>query len=225
MELWGINKRNILIVGKNLAKRLMHPRRPRYIITGNLLQAFSDFPGKLVSFTTTSGDIRKGILMPENWQPKKGGESVILPIGKALVYIKKMSEGNSIVTTNDIAIYCHHDAFKIISPKRGALKEFYTDQDIISLLYNKRDGFEMVSGQMVANMEKHNIGQLIEIMDDKFKMSVKVSESLFDVLMDGQTIKPATRDNLTERAKARLKEDKQNFEIRESRQSHKNRPR
>lgn len=193
------------------------PRRSRFIVTGNLLQAFSDFPGKLVSFTTKDGDVRKGILMPDNWQPKKGSEAVIMPIGKASAYIIKMSGGNSIITTNDIALYSRGDSFKIISPKRGALKEFYTDQDIVALLFNKRDGFEMVSGQMVAYIEAANMPKLISIMDDRYKMSVKVSDSLYDVLLDGKEIENTFKqDVLTEKAKKKYEEDKRNFEGRKT---------
>jgi len=189
-------------------------RRERYIITGNLLQAFSDFPGKLVSFTTNDGGIRKGILMPPAWKPKEGGQSVIVPIGKAMNYIKNMSEGNSVVTTNDIAIYRNSKGFKIISPKRSALKTFYTDRDIISLLFNKRDGFEMISGQMVAFVEKDNIGSLVEIMQQRYSMSITISESLFEVLHQGGPVKTSHKDPLTARAEQRFRYDKENFEKR-----------
>ena len=66
-------------------KQKTKDRGIRYIITGNLLQAFGSESGKLVSYTTIEGQTKKGILMPEEWQPKEMGQrKITVPIIKAL---------------------------------------------------------------------------------------------------------------------------------------------
>src|SRR6185437_13290927 len=56
-------------------------RKIRHIITGNLLQAFSGFKGKLVSYTTLDGQVKKGILLPEYWDPgEQVADNVTVPI-------------------------------------------------------------------------------------------------------------------------------------------------
>lgn len=78
-------------------------RRIRHIITGNLLQAFSDFKGKLVSYTTMSGET-KGILMPENWNPgEQVQDKVVVPILKAAPIVKSLVQNSQIVTNNGLS--------------------------------------------------------------------------------------------------------------------------
>jgi len=45
-------------------------RVKRYIVTNNILQAFKDYKGKLIEFTTKEGLIKKGILLPDNFEPR-----------------------------------------------------------------------------------------------------------------------------------------------------------
>lgn len=44
-------------------------RVKRYIVTGNILQAFRDFDGRLIEYTTEDGLVRKGLLLPDNFNP------------------------------------------------------------------------------------------------------------------------------------------------------------
>lgn len=90
-------------------------RRPRHIITGNLLQAFSDFKGKLVSYTTSNGETKKGILLPENWNPgEQVQDKVVVPIAKALPIVKSLVQNAHIITNNGISFFKSGDYFKII---------------------------------------------------------------------------------------------------------------
>ena len=46
-------------------------KRTAYIVTGNILQAYSvNKQGQLVSYTTDNGQIKQGILLPENYKPE-----------------------------------------------------------------------------------------------------------------------------------------------------------
>jgi len=73
-------------------------------LTGNLLQAFSDFKGKLVSYTTMNGETKKGILMPENWNPGEQVQGrVVVPILKAAPIIKSITPNSHIATNNGLS--------------------------------------------------------------------------------------------------------------------------
>src|SRR5690606_10405194 len=74
-------------------------RKLRHVITGNVLQAFSAYKGKLVSYTMIDGGVRKGILMPEYWEPgNEVQQKTVVPISRALKIIRSITIGSSITT-------------------------------------------------------------------------------------------------------------------------------
>jgi hypothetical protein len=157
-------------------------RKIRHIITGNLLQAFSDYKGKLVSYTTIDGATKKGILMPDNWIPKEETNGKVnVPIGKALKVIASLTVGNSINTNNGVGIIRHSNYYKIIVPashQRGGM--FYKDADILKLV--EKNNFEKLSDKMVALLNLDNINKLIEILQNKHGSNVTLSASQFDII-------------------------------------------
>ncbi|HYD20244.1 MAG TPA: strawberry notch C-terminal domain-containing protein, partial [Flavipsychrobacter sp.] len=105
-------------------------RKIRHIITGNLLQAFSDFKGKLVSYTTIDGKTLKGILMPENWNPgEQVQDKVVVPIIKALPLLKSLVNGHHIITNNGISFFRQGSYYKVIVPgSRAKGGDIYLDK-------------------------------------------------------------------------------------------------
>ena len=157
-------------------------RKIRHIITGNLLQAFADFKGKLVSYTLMDGGVKKGILMPENWQPSEATKGKVnVPIGKAAKIIASLTQGAAISTNNGITIGRTPYNFKIITAasrqKAGAI---YLDEDILKLV--DKGKFEMTADKMVATMDTKHIHQLVEILQAKHNSSVTLSASQFDAI-------------------------------------------
>jgi hypothetical protein len=61
-------------------------RKIRHIVTGNLLQAFNDIKGKLVSYTTLSGQVKK--LEGKNNFEKTSDKMVAMLLEKVFRYIK-----------------------------------------------------------------------------------------------------------------------------------------
>ena len=157
-------------------------RKIRHIITGNLLQAFSDYKGKLVSYTTIDGATKKGILMPDNWIPKEETNGKVnVPIGKALKVIASLTVGNSINTNNGVGLIRHSNYYKIIVPashQRGGM--FYKDTDILKLV--EKNNFEKLSDKMVALLNLNNINKLVEILQNKHGSNVTLSASQFDII-------------------------------------------
>ena len=157
-------------------------RKVRHIITGNLLQAFADYKGKLVSYTLSDGGVKKGILMPDNWQPSETTKGkVIVPIAKALKVVASLTQGASISTNNGITIGRTPYDYKIITAasrqKAGAI---YLDEDILKLVDKHK--FEMTSDKMVANMDVKYIKELAEILQSKHGSSFTLSASQFDMI-------------------------------------------
>ena len=157
-------------------------RKIRHIITGNLLQAFSDYKGKLVSYTTIDGATKKGILMPDNWIPSEETKGKVnVPIGKALKIIVSLGIGSSINTNNGVGIIRQRDNYKIIVPasrQRGGT--FYLDTDILPLVENRK--FEKLADKMVAVMDLKHINKLVEILQSKHGCNITLSASQFDII-------------------------------------------
>jgi len=157
-------------------------RKVRHIITGNLLQAFADFKGKLVSYTLMEGGTKKGILMPENWQPSEISKGkVSVPIGKAFKVVASLTQGSSISTNNGITIGRMYDNYKIITAaSRKAAGSIYLDEDILKLV--DKNKFEMQSDKMVATMDTKHIKEFVNILQSKHGSSVTLSASQFDMI-------------------------------------------
>jgi predicted RNA methylase len=152
-------------------------RRTRHIITGNLLQAFSDFKGKLVSYTTNDSKTIKGILMPENWNPgEQVQDRVVVPILKALPLIKSLTQNNQIVTNNGLSIFKTGENFKlIIAASRARGGDIYLDKQILELV--EKNNFEKVSDKMVAILPEKKIGKLAELLQTNHSCSTTIRSS------------------------------------------------
>jgi hypothetical protein len=71
-------------------RKVVKSRRKGYIITGNILQA-ANYPGKIIKYTTEDGQIKDGILMPDNFDPAKVfGNDVLVSAEDAVEYFLQM---------------------------------------------------------------------------------------------------------------------------------------
>jgi len=149
-------------------------RRIRHIITGNLLQAFSDLKGKLVSYTTIDKQVKKGILMPENWNPgEQIQDNIVVPILKALPIIKSLVQGKHIVTNNGLSIFRNGDYFKlIIAASRARGGDIYLDKEILEIV--EKNNFEKTSDKMVAMLPERNINRLVELLQTNHSCSLTI---------------------------------------------------
>ncbi len=161
-------------------------RKTRHIVTGNLLQAFSDFRGKLVNYTTIDGKIEKGILLPDNWiMDEQVQDKVSIPVIKALSLIKSITTGHSIVTTTGIGFVRQPDNYKIIVPmSRKVAGDIYLDKDLLVLV--EGNNFNRVADRMVAQLPLHAIEDFVRIIQDRHTCSVMVSRYQFNQ-MEKQT--------------------------------------
>ena len=160
-------------------------RKIRHIVTGNLLQAFSDVKGKLVSYTTSDGQVKKGILMPEHWNPgEQVQDKVVVPIQKALPIIKSLTASNQIVTNNGLSIFKTGSYFKlIISAARSKGGDIYLDKDILRLV--EKNNFEKTADKMVAMLPENRIDDLVALLQDHHSCSITISTHQLNNLQKG----------------------------------------
>ncbi len=188
-------------------------RKIRHIITGNLLQAYGDLKGKLVSYTTKSGETKKGILMPESWNPAENiGDKVVVPILRAMTIIKSLSQNAAMFTDGDIGIFRYGDDFKIIVPgsrQRGG--DVYLDKDILELVVN--NNFEKTSDKMTAVLPAKKLQAFLEIVQRKLSASVTLTTLQFDMIKDEAPPKRVTKAKILLPPKGEEKESKENIRI------------
>jgi DNA modification methylase len=191
-----MDKEELLHEWENAIKESTHDRRIRHIITGNLLQAFSDFKGKLVSYTTNEEEVKKGILMPENWIPaEQVGDKIVVPISKAMTIIKSLTNGAAIFTNNNIGIFRHGDSYKVIVPSsRAKAGEIYLDEELLSIVDG--NNFNKVSDRMVATFPNKKLETFIDILQRKFSSAVTLTSLQFDIIKDEKHERHSTRKKI-----------------------------
>ena len=177
-----LEKEALLAKWESSIKESTVDRKIRHIITGNVLQAFSAYKGKLVSYTTIDGGIRKGILMPEYWEPGNDvQQKTVVPVSRAMKIIRSLTTGASITTKNGVSIFKQPGKFKIVvSAARSKGGDTFLDPDLLTLVDN--NNFEKVSDRMTATVSEDRIVDFVQILQEKFNDSVSLSPSQYDLI-------------------------------------------
>ncbi|HNL46332.1 MAG TPA: strawberry notch C-terminal domain-containing protein, partial [Cyclobacteriaceae bacterium] len=178
-----LDKEALLAKWESAIKENTVDRKLRHIITGNVLQAFGAYKGKLVSYTTIDGGIKKGILMPEYWEPGNSAQQkTVVPISRAMKVIRSMTSGSSITTNNLISIFKQSGiTYKIlVSSARSRGGDVYLDPDILEVV--DRKNFEKVSDKMTAIVHEDNIDRFVEILQEKFNDTISLNPSQYELI-------------------------------------------
>lgn len=158
-------------------------RKDGYIVTGNLMQALVDskdqgLGGQLVKYTTDTGEVKTGILMPDRFDPK--GLTTDAPINSVADKFELSSWHGGIdeVTSSDGEV-----KVKRIDNNRGYYYElrvpkskakggkYFMDEDLLKLVNG--NNFETRGNNMLAEFKPE---QLKPVLDRLSKMGVKVQE-------------------------------------------------
>ena len=143
---------------------------------------------------------------------KNSNSYVVAPIAKLQKHIMSLRSGATISTENKITIARHYDdTFKIIMPKSKTHIPIYTDTDVVRLLENSRDGFEMVSGNMKASVSESKMPKLINLFGERFSLSMKVPRTYFEEYLEKGSKRNDTADSLTKEAMEMFEQDKRQF--------------
>lgn len=158
-------------------------RKNGYIVTGNLMQALVDskdqgLGGQLVKYTTDTGEVKTGILMPDRFDPK--GLTTDAPINSVAEKFELSSWHGGIdeVTSSDGEV-----KVKRVDNNRGYFYElrvpkskakggkYFMDNDLLKLVNG--NNFETRGNNMLAEFKPE---QLKPVLDRLSKMGVKVQE-------------------------------------------------
>ena len=158
-------------------------RKNGYIVTGNLMQALVDskdqgLGGQLVKYTTDTGEVKTGILMPAHFDPK--GLTTDAPINSVTEKFELSSWHGGI----DEVVSLDGDVnvkrvdnnrgyyFELRVPKSKAKGgKYFLDEDLLKLVNG--NNFETRGNNMLAEFKPE---QLKPVLDRLSKMGVKVQE-------------------------------------------------
>lgn len=158
-------------------------RKDGYIVTGNLMQALVDskdqgLGGQLVKYTTDTGEVKTGILMPDRFDPK--GLTTDAPINSVAEKFELSSWHGGIdeVTSSDGEVKVKRmdnhrgNYYEIRVPKSKAKGgKYFLDKDLLKLVNG--NNFETRGNNMLAEFKPE---QLKPVLDRLSKMGVKVQE-------------------------------------------------
>lgn len=158
-------------------------RKTGYIVTGNLMQALVDskdqgLGGQLVKYTTDTGEVKTGILMPDRFDPK--GLTTDAPINSVTDKFELSSWHGGIdeVTSSDGEVKVKRidnnrgNFYELRVPKSKAKGgKYFMDEDLLRLVNG--NNFETRGNNMLAEFKPE---QLKPVLDRLSKMGVKVQE-------------------------------------------------
>lgn len=158
-------------------------RKNGYIVTGNLMQALVDskdqgLGGQLVKYTTDTGEVKTGILMPDRFDPK--GLTTDAPINSVADKFELSSWRGGIdeVTSSDGEVKVKRidnnrgNFYELRVPKSKAKGgKYFLDKDLLKLVNG--NNFETRGNNMLAEFKSD---QLKSVLDRLSKMGVKVQE-------------------------------------------------
>lgn len=158
-------------------------RKDGYIVTGNLMQALVDskdqgLGGQLVKYTTDTGEVKTGILMPDHFDPK--GLTTDAPINSVADKFELSSWHGGIdeVTSSDGEVKVKRidnnrgNYYELRVPKSKAKGcKYFLDKDLLKLVNG--NNFETRGNNMLAEFKPE---QLKPVLDRLSKMGVKVQE-------------------------------------------------
>ena len=158
-------------------------RKDGYIVTGNLMQALVDskdqgLGGQLVKYTTDTGEVKTGILMPDRFDPN--GLTTDAPINSVAEKFELSSWHGGIdeVTSSDGEVKVKRIDnyrgyyFELRVPKSKAKGgKYFMDEDLLKLVDG--NNFETRGNNMLAEFKPE---QLKPVLDRLSKMGVKVQD-------------------------------------------------
>lgn len=158
-------------------------RKDGYIVTGNLMQALVDskdqgLGGQLVKYTTDTGEVKTGILMPDRFDPN--GLTTDAPINSVAEKFELSSWHGGIdeVTSSDGEVKVKRidnnrgNFYELRVPKSKAKGgKYFLDKDLLKLVNG--NNFETRGNNMLAEFKPE---QLKPVLDRLSKIGVNVQE-------------------------------------------------
>lgn len=158
-------------------------RKNGYIVTGNLMQALVDskdqgLGGQLVKYTTDTGEVKTGILMPDRFDPKDLTTDAPINSVTEKFELSSWHGGIDEVTSSDGEVNVKRidnnrgNFYELRVPKSKAKGgKYFMDEDLLKLVNG--NNFETRGNNMLAEFKPD---KLKPVLDRLSKMGVKVQE-------------------------------------------------
>jgi hypothetical protein len=150
------------------------PRTTRYMVTGNLLQAYGTNKGQLISYTDIEGDMRKGMLLPEDY--KVSEQKVRIPISQAAPHVAKSYKvstvDNDVTITNSGYRSGYGDITIDVPLSKQSGGKYFLDKGLQDLVDAR--GFNQRSGRMAASFPREKLQEVLDYLQSKFNLSVEI---------------------------------------------------
>lgn len=190
-------------------------RITRKILTGNILQAFNDVRGQLISYTTIDGSIKKGILLKSDEatnvkEEEKGYVNVPFRKMKDAQYLHNLENGGWALLSNDLRFRKSNDwYFEFHCNKNKKHAPYYTDEKLIKLEEN--NNFNLSGNKMIGKFRFEDIKDFIDIMDD-MRVSVMIPKTMYESYFQSSSADTITTKSEEEaRAEYEFQEDKDSY--------------
>lgn len=154
--------------------RSNNAKETRHIITGNILQAYNG-KGQLVAYTTSDGQLKKGILMPSDFKPEK---TTTVPATRALKTIVNLGQSDTIFTSDKtIGIQkLRGDRYNIqVAAAKSTGGLYFLDPDLRSIVDG--NNFNTIGGKMVGEFDQVLLPKLLTVLQNKFGKTFKVDDA------------------------------------------------
>lgn len=169
-----------------LTKESQANRVTKFIITGNILKGYGNpdyrIGGKLISYTTKDGLIKKGILLPDDF--KVEDIRVQVPINKMLKYVLGMRDGGVLPLYGmDVTLQSRGEfVYLMLKPKNNPYISIKDDSDINGIAWETE--FVKKSGEWQNKFESKIVKNLLNILWEKYKMTASVTQTVFESIKD-----------------------------------------
>lgn len=171
----------LLVEWEKQIKDQLQDRVIRFMRTGNILQGATG--GKLVSYTTREGKVKKGVLLPENTQFKDFDTAgIVIPLNRAHQYVLSRPIGQSAVLSNELSIINRGGSYTFFIPasaNRGG--RFFMDEKLISLTEDGK--FEKIGSTMRGNIEGFRMKAFLDRLDE-MSVNIELKQHEFDALSE-----------------------------------------
>lgn len=168
-----------MVTGKSMREgwgdmRIDNAKETRHIITGNILQAY-DGKGQLIAYTTSDGQLKKGILMKSSFQPE---QTVTVPATRAIKTIVNLGTSDIIYTADKtIGIQkLRGDRYNIqVASAKSTGGLYFLDPDLRSIVDG--NNFNTIGGKMVGEFDQVQLPKLLTVLQNKFGKTFKVEDA------------------------------------------------
>ena len=185
-EMYSSDKEYVFSNWDDIIAEKTSDKTTRYVVTGNILQAFGskELKGSLISYTTSTGGVKQGILLPESFskdaQGTKKGITITVPILTALPIISSMIK-ERIMTTNDGISFLKYDDDTYHIGVNASVKgggKYFLDKTLIAL--SNEGTFNKKGTTMVASFDAMKIDNVVKYIQTTFNSSMELIKQEFD---------------------------------------------